>query len=128
MLIYFISPTYGWYYQLFCIFRLFFTDIKVLYIRVLICLAIFSIEKKWIKESVLNFVCKIKLNVLTHFKCWLWYLASLLRAKKKKFINGKSYSQKTKMLMKMLWTSQHVNNRWKHWNSEENCYEKSSKQ
>ena len=39
--------------------------------------SIFAYSKKWIKESVSNFVWKTKLSVRTHSECWLWHMVKL---------------------------------------------------
>ena len=46
----------------------------------LLCLHVFWLafySKKWIKESVSNFVWKIKLSAQTHSECWLWHMVKL---------------------------------------------------
>ena len=42
--------------------------------HVLVCSSIIYYSKKWIKETVLSLVQKIKLNVQQHLKCWLCWL------------------------------------------------------
>ena len=39
--------------------------------------SIFAYSKKWIKESVSNFVWKTKLSARTHSECWLWHMVKL---------------------------------------------------
>ena len=39
--------------------------------------SIFAYSKKWIKESVSNFVWKTKLSAWTHSECWLWHMVKL---------------------------------------------------
>ena len=38
--------------------------------------SIFAYSKKWIRESVSNFVWKTKLSAWTHSECWLWHMVS----------------------------------------------------
>ena len=51
--------------------------------RVLVCSLIFYYLKNWIKETVLSFVYKMKLNVQGYLKCWLSRLERLLWAEHK---------------------------------------------
>ena len=39
--------------------------------------SIFAYSKKWIKESVSNFLWKTKLSARTHAECWLWHMVKL---------------------------------------------------
>ena len=58
---------------------LFLTDKKLS--RVLVCSLIFYYSKNMDQKTVLlSFVYNMKLDVQRYLKCWLWLLASLLRA------------------------------------------------
>ena len=72
--------------------------------RVLVCWSVFYYSKKWIKENVLSFVKKIKLNVQRHLKHWLWCLACLLWAGPKFncSITGLRKAKKVAMTMLVL--------------------------
>ena len=63
----------------------------------------FTIQnKKWIKESLLSFVQKMKLNVQGHLKYWLWHLESLLWVEHKFNCGIIVLRNAEKMTMKML--------------------------
>ena len=68
----------------------------------------FYYSKKCMKETVLSFVLKIKLNVQEHLKCWLWRLMSLLWAEYKFSCGITSLRKAEQIIMTMLILVAHV--------------------
>ena len=89
--------------------------------------SIFAYSKKWIKESVSNFVWKTKLSARTYSECWLWHMVKLTWTQAT-FIGGTKCIPRAEK----MWTTKSVpdararNNRRKHSWSEENCIDQSS--
>ena len=65
--------------------------------------SIFAYSKKWIKESVSNFVWKTKLSARTHSECWLWHMVKLPWTEAT-FIGGTKCSQRAEK----MWTTKSV--------------------
>ena len=93
-----------WQYLPLWIVSLFLTNKNVSH--VLVSSSIFYYSKKFIKETVLSFVDKIKLNVEGHLKCWLWCLSGLLWAEHKFncVITGLRKAEKMLLLMLLLFS------------------------
>ena len=89
--------------------------------------SIFYYSKKWIKETVLSFLSKIKLNVQGYLKCRLWRLASPLKGPSNNFFFGKCFKKKllnifSKFLFLFESTIIPVNNgKWFHSNTHVVC-------
>ena len=83
--------------------------------------SIFAYSKKFIKESVSNFVWKTKLSARTYTECWLWHMVKLTWTQAT-FIGGTKCIPRAEK----MWTTKSVpdararNNRRKHSWSEEN--------